>query len=139
MKVKVKLIDGGKMPGFKTEGAVCADCYSRVDVTVPAGKRSLIPLGFAIELPERWEAVIRPRSGLTSKGIDSGIGTIDFDYRGEVKGCLINNSDEDFIVRVGDRICQIAIREAPVIEFEQVAELTETERGENGFGSTGLK
>ena len=95
MTVKVKLIEGGKTPEFKTKGAVAADCYARLSekITIQPKSRVLIPLGFVIELPEGYEAVIRPRSGLTSKCIDVAIGTIDFDYRGEVKVCLINNTD----------------------------------------------
>ena len=140
MKVKVKLINGGKMPVFKTAGAVCADCYARtnVDVVIPKGKRKLIPLGFAIELPEGYELQVRPRSGGTAKGIDIGWGTGDYDYTGEYMACVINGSDDDFIVHNGDRICQIAIREALQIEFEEVSEIKETERGSAGFGSTGV-
>ena len=98
--VKIKIIAGGRLPEFKTEGAVCADCYARINChsfEIPKGKRAKIPLGFAIELPEGWEAVIRPRSSLTFVGIDNGIGTIDEDYRGEVSAEVINNSDEVFI------------------------------------------
>lgn len=140
MRVKVKLIDGGKMPVFKTEGAVCADSYARLDgdVVIQKGKRALIPLGFAIGLPAGWEVQVRPRSGLTSRGIEVGQGTGDWDYTGEYKACVINNSDEDFTVHNGDRICQVAIREAPAIEFDTVTELEETERGDGGFGSTGI-
>lgn len=144
MKIKIKLIEGGKLPAYKTSGAACADCYARVDyakngVIIPPGCRALIPLGFAIELPEGYEAVIRPRSGLTSKYIDEAIGTIDCDYRGEVKGCIINNTGSEIKINNQDRICQMKIQEAKQFEFEQVEELSETERGENGFGSTGVK
>ena len=140
MKVKIRLIEGGKLPEFKTEGAVCADAYARLekDVVIPVGKRSLIPLGFACGLPKGYELQVRPRSGLTSKGADNGWGTGDYDYTGEYKACVINNTGSDFVVHNGDRICQIAIREAPAVEFEVVDELDETERGANGFGSTGV-
>lgn len=139
MKVKIKLIEGGVMPEFKTAGAVCADAYARLDndITIQPGERALIPLGFACGLPEGWELQVRPRSGLTSKGIDNGWGTGDWDYTGEYKACVMNNKKEPFVIHNGDRVCQIAIREAPKIEFEQVDELSETERGSNGFGSTG--
>ena len=141
MKIKMKLFKGGILPVFKTEGAVAADCYANNEdaITIPSGKRALVPLGFAMELPNGYEAVIRPRSGLTSKGIDIGIGTIDCDYRGEVKACVINNSDAEFIVPGSFRICQIAIREVPETEFIIVNELSETERGSGGFGHTGVK
>lgn len=140
MDVRIKLIPGGKMPEYKTKGAACADCHARIpvgEITLLAGKRRLIPLGFAIELPDGFEAVIRPRSGLTKKGIDNAIGTIDSDYRGEIMACIINNSDEDFVIQNGDRICQIKIQEARQVRFVPAEELSNTERGINGFGSTG--
>lgn len=141
MKIKIKLIENGKMPEFKTNGAVCADCYARAEkpIEVKAHSRELIPLGFAVELPKNYEMVIRPRSGMTRKGFDNAIGTIDYDYRGEVMACLINNSDISIVVEDGTRVCQCAIREVPQISFEKVDELSKTERGNNGFGSTGEK
>ena len=89
-------------------------------------------------LPEGYEAIIRPRSGLSLKGIDECIGTIDSNYRGEVKACIVNNSEGSFDVRSGDRICQLAIRKTEDIVFEQVENLSETNRGDNGFGSSGI-
>ena len=140
-EVAIKLFDGGLLPEAKTEGAVALDCYARLDedVVIPVGERRAIPLGFAMEIPDGYEAVIRPRSGLSLKGIDETIGTIDTDYRAEVKSCLVNNSKEDFVVHNGDRICQMAIREVPKVVFVLTDELSETERGEGGFGSTGLR
>ena len=141
-KIKIKLFDGGKLPEYKTTGAVCADCYTRLDeqkIVIPAGSRKLLPLGFAVELPYGYELVIRPRSGFTSKGIDVGIGTIDDDYRGEVMACVINTLADDLVIQNGERICQIAIRQVPAFEFEIVDELSETERAKCGFGSTGVK
>ena len=139
-EVKIKLIDGGKMPEYKTEGAACADCYARLMtpyITIPKGARCLVNLGFCMELPKGYEAVIRPRSGLTSKAIDNGIGTIDSDYRGEVKVCVINNTGEDIEIKNLERICQMKIQEAEQFKFVQVNELSETERGDGGFGHTG--
>lgn len=141
-KIKIKLFDGGKLPDYKTSGAVCADCYTRLDeqkIVIPAGSRKLVPLGFAVELPYGYELVIRPRSGFTSKGIDCSIGTIDADYRGEVMACVINTLADDLVIQNGERICQMAIRQVPEFEFEIVDELSETERGKCGFGSTGVK
>lgn len=139
MKIKIKLIDGGRLPEFKTDGAVCADCYSRCEnpIEIKPNSRCLIPLGFAVELPKGYEMVLRPRSGMSKNGIDVAIGTIDSDYRGEVMACLINNFSKAISVENGLRICQCAIRQVPEIEFEVVSELSETNRGENGFGSTG--
>ena len=141
--VKIKIIAGGRLPEFKTEGAVCADCYARLDEIIPleiaSGKRTKIPLGFAIELPVGYEAVIRPRSGLSSEKIDCVIGTIDSDYRGEVMANIVNNDEMPFFVNNGDRICQMAIREAPKVRFTVVDKLSDTTRGTGGFGSTGKK
>mgnify|MGYP004539184897 CR=1 FL=1 len=139
MKIQIKLIEGGRLPEYKTDGAVCADCYSRCKnpIEIKPNSRALIPLGFAVELPKGYEMVLRPRSGMSKNGIDSVIGTIDFDYRGEVMACVINNIDKAISVENDTRICQCAIRQVPEIEFEVVSELSETVRGNNGFGSTG--
>lgn len=138
--IKVKSLNGMDMP-FKamTDGAVCADCYSKDSLVISAGERANIPLGFALELPDFMEAVIRPRSGLSKKGIDVQIGTIDTDYRGEVSCTVINNSGKDFYIAVGFRICQIAFREVPALKIKKVYKLSKTERGANGFGSTGVE
>lgn len=139
MNVPIKLIGNGKAPVYKSAGASCLDCYARLDDTevILPKERARIPLGFAMELPEGYEAVIRPRSGMTSAGVDTAIGTIDSDYRGEVCACLINNSTIRAIVKNGDRVCQMKIQRAEVITIVVTDELTDTERGSNGFGSTG--
>ena len=139
LDVKIKLINGGKLPAYSRDGDVCLDCYARCEnpIVIEKKERVLIPLGFALELPENYEAIVRPRSGLSLKGIDISLGTVDSNYRGEVNACLCNNSGADFTVNNGDRICQLAIREAPFIEWNVVEELSETERGSNGFGSSG--
>lgn len=139
ISVKIKLFENGKIPTRQTVGAACFDCYSSEDMIIPNGERRKISLGFAIQLPYCFEAIIRPRSGFSLKGIDCAIGTIDEDYRSCVCAILINNSNKKFIVHNGDRICQMAIREVPKISFEQVDELSKTERGNGGFGSTGIK
>lgn len=143
MDIRIKLISGGKMPEYKTAGSACADCCARLpteNITLLAKKQTTIPLGFAIEIPEGFEAVIRPRSGLASKDMVYTIeGTIDSDYRGEVKAIVFNNSDEDFVIHNLDRICQMKIQEARQVRFMPVDELSETERGSGGFGHTGLK
>ena len=141
MYVKIKILDGGKIPEYKRKGDACLDCYARIEckfVTIPKGTRALIPLGFMLELPADYEAVVRPRSGLTSDYIDIAIGTCDENYRGELMANVINNSGEDFIINDGDRICQLAIREAPKVMFEVVDKLSETNRGDSGFGSSGI-
>lgn len=137
MNVKIKLMENGKMPEFKRAGDACLDCYAAEAKIIEPGKRSLINLGFALELPEGYEGVIRPRSGLSSKGIDGTIGTIDSNYRGELKGNIINNTSEPYSISFGDRICQLAIRKTEEINFIQVEELNDTVRGADGFGSSG--
>lgn len=142
MKVKIKMVAGGIPPVYKTKGAVCLDCYARggtpeSPIQIAKGERVKIPLGFCLGLPKGYEAVIRGRSGMTLEGFDVGIGTIDWDYTGEVNVVLINNSDHTMIFETGDRICQLAIRKAPPVKFKFVKELKKTERGSGGFGHTG--
>ena len=143
MDIKIKVFEGGKLPVYKTKGASCADCYARLEgkdfTVIFPNDRELIPLGFALELPEGYEAVIRPRSGMMSKGIDEAIGTIDSDYRGEVRACIINNTTQRIKIYNGDRICQMKIQESQQFNFKVVDELSETERGVGGFGSTGVR
>lgn len=141
MQVKIKRVENGKLPEYKTLGSVGADCYARLndDVTIEAGKNAKIPLGFSVEIPEGYEMQIRGRSGLASTLQVVGFtGTIDEDYRGEVCAILFNNSNRLFVIKNGDRIAQAVI--SPIIKAEwiEVSELSETERGTGGFGSTGI-
>lgn len=136
--VKIKLLDGGKLPVYKRNGDACMDCYASKKVRILPGKRALVPLGFALELPANYEAVIRPRSGLSNNKVDIAIGTIDSNYRGEVSACVINKKDIPFCVNVGDRICQLAVRETPTVIWQEVDTLSESERGADGFGSSGI-
>ena len=141
MIAKIKILNGGIKPEYKRMGDACLDCYARIDckfVTIPKGTRALIPLGFMLELPANYEAIVRPRSGLTSEYIDVAIGTCDENYRGELMANVINNSGEDFFISNGDRICQLAIRQAPTVYFEVVDKLSPTNRGNKGFGSSGV-
>ena len=140
-EVKIKIIDGGQMPEVKTEGAVCLDARARLDkeVEVLSGQRVTIPLGFAMELPRLFEVQVRPRSGLSKKGVDVSLGTGDWDFVGEYTATIKNDTLEPLTINNGDRICQIAIRETPEIKLVQVDELKQTKRGSNGWGSTGLK
>ena len=105
-------------------------------------ERALIPTGIYIELPVGYEAQIRPRSGLAIKhgiGIVNAPGTIDADYRGEIRVILVNLSNEDFVVNDGERICQMVIAQHITVEWEQADSLEQTERGAGGFGHTGKK
>lgn len=142
MQIKIKRIENGKLPEYKTEGSAGADCYARIknDIVIKPGASETIPLGFAVEIPVGYEMQIRGRSGLARKNnIDCFIGTIDSDYRGEVGAILINKGTDYFTVRPFDRIAQAVI--APVItaHWYLTNNLSETQRGENGFGSTGVK
>ena len=142
MQIKIKKIENGKLPEYKTEGSAGADCYARIknDIVIKPGASETIPLGFAVEIPMGYEMQIRGRSGLARKNnIDCFPGTIDSDYRGEVCAIILNKGREDFVVKPLDRIAQAVI--APVItaNWYLTDNLSETQRGENGFGSTGVK
>lgn len=141
MEIKIKRIENGKLPEYKTEGAAGADCYARLNkpVIVKARKHETIPLGFAVEIPEGYEMQIRPRSGLARKnGVKTVLGTIDSDYRGEVGAIMFNDTEEDFEIKNGDRIAQAVITPVIKAEWHLTDKLSETERGEGGFGSTGV-
>ena len=141
MDVKIKKIENGKLPEYKTEGSAGADCYARLEkeILIKAGESETIPLGFAVEIPMGYEMQIRGRSGLARKNnIDCFIGTIDSDYRGEVCAILINKGQEEFIVKPFDRIAQAVISPVVTANWYLVNNLSETERGAAGFGSTGV-
>lgn len=138
MNVKIKLCDNGVLPTYAHIGDACCDCYAAEDLTVAYGQIAKVKLGFCLELPEGYEAQIRPRSGLSSKGIVSMFGTIDSNYRGEVCAIIQNNSFDDFGIKFGDRICQMKIERVEPVVFKVVEELSDTLRGCNGFGSTGI-
>ncbi|KGD86522.1 dUTP diphosphatase [Rhizobium sp. YS-1r] len=137
--------DGLDLPSYETAGAAGMDLRAAVGegspLAIAPSRRALVPTGFIFEIPGGFEAQVRPRSGLAFKhGITclNTPGTIDSDYRGEVKVLLINLGDEDFVITRGMRIAQMVI--APVIQvrIEEIAEATETARGASGFGSTGV-
>lgn len=137
MIVKIKIIEGGVKPEFKTAEAACADCYSRLDKSKWVWlKPVLIPLGFAMELDVGTEAIVRGRSGMGKKGHYVVHGTIDADFRGEISACMW--SIFPFKIKNGMRIAQLAVRAAPTVQFNCVDKLTETARGSGGFGSTGV-
>jgi len=128
------------MPKAAKSGDVAFDLYSNVDYELRSGERFAIPTGIALEIPPGYEGQVRPRSGLALKeGITvlNTPGTIDSGYRGEVKTIMINHNGEAFKITKGMRISQLAIRPVPEVEFIEVDELSDTERGEGGFGSTG--
>jgi dUTP pyrophosphatase len=134
--------EGLDLPFYATSHAAGADLRAAIDedVIIEAGKHALIKTGFAMALPDNYEAQIRPRSGLALKhGISvlNTPGTIDADYRGEVGVILINHGLEPFTVQRGDRIAQMIVAPFVQVDFQQLSELSETERGAGGFGSSG--
>ena len=142
MKVKIKS-DSGILPFYETEGSAGMDlkAYIEKPVVLKPGQRMLVPTGLYIELPVGYEAQIRARSGLAIKkgiGLVNGIGTIDSDYRGEIKVILINWGVEDFVIENGDRIAQMIIAKYERVKWEVSDDLSETERGSGGFGHTGV-
>lgn len=143
--VKVKLNEGAKLPVYSSEQAAGADicaCLSNSPFILKAHSFSAVPTGLFIELPVGYEAQIRPRSGLAAKNgitVLNSPGTVDSDYRGEIKVILINHSDKDFEIHTGDRIAQMVIAPHSKSSFETMFSLEDTERGAGGFGSTGIK
>lgn len=132
-----------KLPAKMSEAASGFDLHAAVAETIilQPGERRLIPTGFALSMPSELEAQIRPRSGLAFKhGITTlnSPGTIDADYRGEVKVLLINHGQDPFTVNRNDRIAQMVFQWVPAISLQLVSELTETKRGSGGFGHTGV-
>lgn len=143
--MKIKIINKSQHPLPKYQTALSAgmDLYANLKeaITLKSLERKLIPTGLFLELPEGFEAQVRPRSGLAMKnGISvlNAPGTIDADYRGEIGVILVNLSTEDFSINNGDRIAQMVIAKYETAEWQEVAEINETERGAGGFGSTQL-
>ena len=143
IKVEVKRLPHGAglpLPAYATSGAAGMDVVSAEDVTIAPGARHAVATGLALAIPEGYEIQVRPRSGLALKHgitVPNTPGTIDSDYRGEMKVILINLGPEPFAIARGDRVAQLVL--APVVQaaWHEVAELDATERGEGGFGSTG--
>jgi dUTP pyrophosphatase len=141
--VQVKRLPHGAglpLPAYATAGAAGMDVVSAEDVTIAPGARHAVATGLALAIPQGYEIQVRPRSGLALKHgitVPNTPGTIDSDYRGELKVILINHGAEPFAIARGDRVAQLVL--APVVQaaWDEVAELDATERGEGGFGSTG--
>lgn len=144
--MEIQIINKSKhpLPQYGTALSAGVDLRANLDepVTIKPSQRILVPTGLYIALPEGFEAQIRPRSGLAfKKGITvaNSPGTIDADYRGEIKAILVNLSDEEFVLEDGERVCQMVIARHERAEWVDVEELETTERGAGGFGSTGTK
>ncbi len=145
--IALSYLDHGRgldLPRQQSAGAAGVDLLAALGIseamTLKPGARALVPCGFAMALPVGYEAQVRPRSGLAAKhGVTvlNAPGTIDADYRGEVKVILINHGDSDFEIRRGDRIAQMVVAPVSAVSFTKRETLDETDRGSGGFGSTG--
>lgn len=147
VRVKVKRLphgEGIELPSYATEHSAGLDLRAAVEepVVLRPMERAVIPTGFVFEIPEGYEGQVRPRSGLAlKKGITvlNSPGTVDADYRGEVKVILINLGSEEVVIRRGDRIAQMIIAPVSRVQLVEVEEVSQTSRGEGGFGSTGVR
>jgi len=145
LDMKIKIINKSKhsLPKYQTTLSAGMDLYANLEesITLKSLERKLIPTGLFLELPEGYEAQVRPRSGLAIKNgitVLNAPGTIDADYRGEIGVILVNLSTEPFTINDGDRIAQMVIAQYETAEWQNVLEINETERGTGGFGSTQL-
>ena len=142
IKVKIAMLANCEdlLPAKAHPDDAAFDLRSRVDMTVPVNRSTLVPTGVFIELPVNYEAQVRPRSGLALKHnitLTNSPGTIDAGYRGEVGVIMFNHGPEEFVIKRGDRIAQMVIAELPEVELDICSELSSSERGGGGFGSTG--
>lgn len=144
MKVKVINRSAYDLPQYETALAAGLDVRANITESITLGplERTLVPTGLFIELPEGCEMQVRPRSGLAAKhglSLVNAPGTIDADYRGEIKVILVNLSNTPYELKPGERVAQLVVSQFTRVEWEPVEELGETERGAGGFGSTGVK
>ncbi len=142
VRVQVTVSEEGSLPEYATAGSAGMDLQACEEVVLQPGEVRAVGTGLRIALPEGYEAQVRPRSGLALKhgiSIPNAPGTIDADYRGEVRVILINLGSEPFPIRRGDRIAQLVVAPVVRVEWECVGDLPETARGVGGFGSTGVR
>jgi dUTP pyrophosphatase len=145
VRVRIFLMENGSLPEYQTEGSSGADLRSSEETVILPGQTAIVGTGIRMEIPGGWEVQIRPRSGLAAKHsvtVLNAPGTVDSDYRGEVKVILHNAGKEPFHIRRGDRIAQMVIAKADQAWFDAVdreEELDGTARGSGGFGSTGVR
>ncbi|MGB6993118.1 MAG: dUTP diphosphatase, partial [Thermoanaerobaculia bacterium] len=136
--------EGLPLPAAASVGSAGLDLRAAVteELTLGPGERLLVPTGLILELPPGWEGQVRPRSGLAVRhgiGLLNSPGTIDSDYRGEVRVLLVNLGSEPFVVRRGDRIAQLVVAPVAAVEVREAGSLSPTDRGDGGFGSTGVE
>ena len=138
MQVKVKKLNSeAKIPTYGRKGDACLDLCALDSHLLDLGDIETVKTGIAMEIPEGYEGVVRGRSGLSSKGINVAIGTIDSNYRGDISVVISNYSTEMYRILAGDRIAQLAIRKTTDVELVEVNSLSNTVRGTQGFGSSG--
>lgn len=137
--IKVKRLNSNaKLPSYAHEGDAGMDLFSCEDYIIKAGERGLVSTGLSIEFPEGYVALVWDKSGLAAnKGVKTMAGVIEYTYRGEYKIALLNTSQENWIIKKGDKIAQLLIQPIVSAEVQEVNELSETSRGEGAFGSTG--
>ncbi len=140
--VKIKNLSNHPLPKYQAALSAGMDLHANIDapLSLKKGERMLIPTGLFIELPTGFEAQVRPRSGLALKhGITvlNAPGTIDADYRGEIKVLLINHGNDDFVIQNGERIAQMIVAQHATVTWEETSDLSNTQRGEGGYGSSG--
>ena len=141
--VRIKRLAHGEglpLPAYATDGAAGMDVCAAEDVELAPGARHAVATGFAVAIPDGYEIQVRPRSGLAFKhgiSVPNAPGTIDSDYRGELKVLLINHGQDSFSIQRGDRVAQLVLAPVTRAAFTEVDDLDETERGAGGFGSTG--
>ncbi|MBP5201967.1 dUTP diphosphatase [bacterium] len=142
ISIKFKLSDGASLPEYKTTGAAGADICSNEDCSINPGSWKMVSTGLFPEIPENFEIQVRSRSGLAAKNgvfVLNSPGTVDSDYRGEIKVILANMSDKVFEIKKGDRIAQLVVSPVQQADFSIVLEVSETQRSTGGFGSTGIR
>ena len=144
MQIKIINKSNHELPNYETIASAGMDLRANIaePITLKSLERTIVKTGLFIELPIGFEAQVRPRSGLAAKNgitVLNAPGTVDADYRGEIGVILVNLSNEDFVIQNGERIAQLIIAKHERAEWIEVQELTETSRGEGGFGSTGVK
>ena len=139
--MKIKLIQNGKMPVRMTGGACAFDCWARAYDPIPEFRQIRYWLGFSLEVPEGFSALILPRSSIcrTSMRLTNGVGLIDRDYRGAVSAVFDVVGEGNLLYGVGERVAQMLIVPAPLFQLEQVDELSSTSRGDGGYGSTKMQ
>lgn len=144
--MKVKIINKSQhpLPEYATPYSAGVDLRANIEnpITLKPLERTMVPTGLYLELPQGYEAQIRPRSGLAAKHgltVLNSPGTIDADYRGEIRAILVNLSNDNFVINNGERICQMVIAQHAQVVWEEVDSISETERGDGGFGHTGKK